>query len=536
MRHHLSPAAILVGMLSLGGTAHAQHSPAPTIGFSEVAELTLRHNPQIAAGREHVRARQGSAQSAAGAFDAQLHTYMRGDREYTPVGDTPANGGSEAGKASRISYGAGISRRFRSGLVLSQEAGVVRTEVAAHPTNAPNVATAQLSATVPLLRGRGSGGIAAAAERAASLSHTAIALRLRQTAAQAIREVGMAYWHYVAVHRQIEVYREAEQRAQTLVEETRTLVEKDERPASDLVPLRANLAYREAVRIEAEQRLIEQRLRLGLAIGLPAGEIPRLPNPADDFPVASAEALARDSLVTDLVGLAMRKRADLAAAGLDRSAAQARLRGAESEAKPRLDLALRIGYSGMESGTQFDHLFTSFYRNVAGFSSGLEVIYQWPTRNLTARGAEMQSEAQVALHAIDVENVGRTIHSTVESLVAVLRLTLQEVERSRKSLELYQAVVETEKAKFQNGMSTLFDVIQAEEGLTRARVYDIATLERHAVGLLLLRAETGTLTSPGSGDQVAIPREHLFAVPGVAGLDGSDAVRAGLPGRALEIP
>jgi outer membrane protein len=518
MKRRSGLAAVAAALLVLASRAVGQDSAASAITLMDAARLALDRSPGLAVAVEQVRERTGQADAARGAFDVQFRSFASRDSEHSPLGELLPVGAVEPGATSHVTYGLGASRRFRSGLLVAKEAGLVRTEAAGAPYS-PNVSTARLTATVPLLRGRGSAGLPTASEQAASLSEHAAALQLREVAAQTVLDVGFRYWRYAVTHGEVAIHRRAEERARRLAEETRTLVAMDERPASDLTQLRANLAYREAVRIEAEQRLIEYRHHLGLAIGLFPEEMRRIPDPTESFPAVTLYGIDGDSLAAALLEVALRERADLAAAEQRRRAAEARWAGAMSERRPRLDLALRIGYSGAELGTGFDQLFTPFVRNVGGISSAIEMSYQWTSRNRTARGIEMQGQAQLEQRTIEVANLERTIRSNVATVVDVLRLTVAEMERSSASIELHREVIEAEKTKYGIGMSTLFDVIHAEEGLTRAEVAHLFTLERHALTLLVLRRETGTLVDAGPGRVPALPADGLTAIPDASAWD-----------------
>jgi outer membrane protein TolC len=63
--------------------------------------------------------------------------------------------------------------------------------------------------------------------------------------------------------------------------------------------------------------------------------------------------------------------------------------------------------------------------------------------------------------------------------------------------------VQSEQRKFQLGVSTLFDVIQAADGLTSAMLTDITSRRSHAVAIATLRFETATLLEPGPSPGLA---------------------------------
>jgi outer membrane protein TolC len=511
-RFPLAPVLGALLYLAHASPAHGQAAGEARIGLLEVVQATLQQNTQILFAREQVQHSRALAQSAGAEFDTRMRLLASRDHDPSPMAEP--NTGIAAGslRTSQLSYSMGASRVFRSGIAVTPEVGVVRTEASSHPAFAPNVATARLHLAVPLMRGRGGSGLPAAVERAAHLNASAAALDEEQVTARSVLEASLAYWHYFATYQELEVYRQAEARARALAEETRTLVASEERPAADLDPLLANLALRESYRIEAEQRLIETRHRLGLAMGMEAERMQSIPAPLGEMVLVQASEVAGDSMVERLVALALRERSDLGALGEQRSASAELLRAAEREIRPRLDLSVGVGYQGAQLGTRVGDLVSPLYTNVAGLYTSLGLQYEWAARNQGARGRVVQNRALLQQREIAIQDRERTVRSNVETVVRVLRLSIAELDRAREALRRYGAVVRSEQAKFRLGFSTLFDVIQAEEGLTRAMVNEVAARERHASAVLFLRSETGTLVD-ASGETARTTLEQLTRIP-----------------------
>jgi outer membrane protein TolC len=77
-------------------------------------------------------------------------------------------------------------------------------------------------------------------------------------------------------------------------------------------------------------------------------------------------------------------------------------------------------------------------------------------------------------------------------------------------VELSRTTVENEERKFQLGMSTLFDVIQAEDQLTSALLSRISTQQRFAAARARLAFETGALVRDQDGR--AVPDAAALAI------------------------
>jgi outer membrane protein TolC len=61
------------------------------------------------------------------------------------------------------------------------------------------------------------------------------------------------------------------------------------------------------------------------------------------------------------------------------------------------------------------------------------------------------------------------------------------------AVAFYQTTVSNEDRRFQVGMSTLFDTIQAADALTTVRLSEISAQREYAVALATLRFQTGAL-------------------------------------------
>ena len=166
---------------------------------------------------------------------------------------------------------------------------------------------------------------------------------------------------------------------------------------------------------------------------------------------------------------------------------------AQNGLRPRLDLTVGFGYQGLASDRGFSGAFSSFYRNVAGLDASVQLSYELPIASLAARGEALRSSAAYDQARIREAELVREIASGVRMARAALLHGREALLASREAVALSREAVENEKRKFQLGMSTLFDVILAEDALTNARVGEIAEQQAYAVAIARLRYETGTI-------------------------------------------
>jgi outer membrane protein TolC len=404
--------------------------------------------------------------------------------------------------STTIASSVALPKRFRSGVVITPRVDIERSDVADVAGMLSSRASVGLDAMVPLLRDRG-GGVVTAAARAARRALDANILDARHAAASNVLAVAVAYWNELAAEQRLEVYRSSESRARQLVDDTRRLVEADERPAADLDQLRANLALKRAVRLTGEQATVEAREQLALAMGVDGKATDALPQATTGFPEVRGESTPRDGRSesgTDSASSmsALGQRADLAALRARSDAAVVQMEAARNGLLPRLDLSVGVGYQGIASDRGLGGALSSLYRNVRGLDASVRLSYELPVASLAARGDALRSTAAYDQARIREAQLVRQISSGVRVARAALRHGRDALLASRAAVALSSESVENEKRKFQLGMSTLFDVILAEDALTNARLGEIAGQQAYAVAIARLRYETGAILDASS--------------------------------------
>lgn len=475
--------------------AVAQEPGGLTLG--DVVSATLEVNPSILLAAQQVQSARGDLLVAGAPFDLQLLTSGTASRVHVddPVDATP-------GVQKQIVYDLGLERLFRNGTSLKPTLSLTRSQLSTWPAGATaNATSVGLTANVPLLRDRG-GAVSAAPERAASRDYEASRLRLRHATAQSVLAAVVAYWDYLSAQRRLEVLRASEERAQKTVGQTRVLVEAEERTPADLTQVLGNLAAKKVSRLGAEQALFEARQQLGLAIGLPPEEISRLGAPGTPFPAASGEAPPRPP-AEEWVATALLRRSDLAAGEQNLSAAEILAGSSRNLMKPRLDLSLATGYGASGTGSGLDDLVGPLYRRLPNPNATLQLSLTLPTARSNARGRLLQSTAAVEQQRVAQADLRRRIASQVAVSCEALGLAASAAAESENAVRLLDATVLAEQRKFQLGFSTLFDVIQAQDGLTSGLLQQIQSQRGYAVAIATLRYEAGVLVSDGERPEEA---------------------------------
>jgi outer membrane protein len=479
-----------VAIAALAATLPSRRSTAGEgLSLAEVVDRTLAASPEIQLAVQESEALRGSLAAAGAPFDLVLQSSGGASRLHTPGAREGAT--TAAAMQDQLSLALGAQRRLRNGVLLHHEVGLTRTDLFSVPGAAPsNVASVALSATVPVLRDRG-GVVTAASERAARFDYEASLKGLQHTVALRVLAAVIAYWDYVSAQRRLEVFRSSQERAERTVEQTRVLVQAEERTTADLTQIRGNLAAKRVSRIAAEQAVIQARQQLGLVMGLPAEDVLRLPPPVTLFPGLDGRPARAPEAA--LLAEAYARRADLMAAEQDLLSAETRWRASESELRPRLDLVFSTGYNAAEPGRGVGDFFQPLDPRGPRMNRSFSLRYEFPAANSLARGRLLQTSSAYNRQRIFRDDLRRRVSVGVEVAAESLRGGEAGMRDSEEAVRLLESTVEAEQRKFQLGVATLFDVIQAQDGLTAALLGQTQSQRNYAVAIAILRFESGTL-------------------------------------------
>ena len=407
-------------------------------------------------------------------------------------------------------YGVSWQRQFRSGIVATPSVDLERSSVFASSALPTTTALSHVRILVPVWRDLG-GTITRAAERIAEHGVTGAELSETHAASLSIATAAAAYWSYQAACQRLAVFRESEARAQRTVDETQVLVQAEERTPSDVKQLKANLAAKRVARLNAQQAVEEAGQQVALAMGVPPDRIASLPRPSTDFPPLAADTPST-ATVDGWQLSAIERRADRAAAGASVQGAQVGQEAARADLRPRMDLVLDLGYSGLAAGVGAGRLFAPLYRNVPGANTGVELRYQLPSMNAGAKGRLAQADAYAEQQRLALRDTERRIASDVALSATALRTSQLALVESRGAVDLWATSVQSEQRKFRLGVSTIFDIIQVQDAHTNAQLGEIASAYGHAVALARVRFATGTLLRH-DGAQVTMEWTDLLTAP-----------------------
>jgi outer membrane protein len=532
--------ALLPAAPALGAAAGVSPLPLPQESMAEVdrpaevLELSLEDALRIAAAenltlaieRLTVETAVANQRGSWGAFDPVFDLGLAYSTAEQPQANTFLAQGASVFESDEASLETGLSLPITTGGTFRVGFNEARTD-----TNNPGIlntfedgtfANAAITAgfTQPLLRGAWSRA-ATATQREAEIElrvRNAVLLQVRDTL---VADVCNAYWDLVAAREEQAVRERAlelagEQLAQdgerlrvgvgtevdVLQAETQVAQEEERllRAKADVLARSDALKALILRRGENDEESWDSYLELWNVALEPLTELP----PVGD----RAEA---GTPWTQALEVAFDRRPELVQSLLEIDRAQVRLDRAESDRLPGLNLDLTAQSLSIEENTR-QALETVGELEFMTYTGAL--AFNLPLGNRTASYAERAARVQVRAARLGHEQVEARIVSEIRNAVREVDYQAQAVLAARKSREFTERQLQAEQARYEEGLSTTFQVLEFQQQLAEAASAEKAALAGLAKAEVALDLAAGSiadrLTAP-SADQSTAAEEAAGA-------------------------
>jgi len=309
-------------------------------------------------------------------------------------------------------------------------------------------------------------------------------LQLQQITTNTIANVRNAYWDYVFAVESVEVSRQSLALAEELYRNNQTKVEIGTMAPIDVVQAQSQVAQQRQALVTAEgtRRTAEIALKRLIVSGT-----------TDLLWTSTIEPVDRPDFRPEPVDLgaatqrALSSRTDVLQARKNLEANDVTLRFLENQRLPLTDLQARYATTGIggtryitegsgvnrgqiigiEPGGYLDALNTLFRNQLPTWSLALNVSYNLGTSASDAslaRARIQQNQIEVQLRQIDLQ-----VTSDVSNAAIQVQNSAERVQAAQAARELAQQQLDAENSKFGVGMSTNFQVVQAQRDLATAQ-------------------------------------------------------------------
>ena len=298
-----------------------------------------------------------------------------------------------------------------------------------------------------------------------------------------LADVRNAYWELVYARQAVEAAQRSLELATKLVGDNRARVEIGTMAPIDVVQAQAEEATRRQQLVNAQATLRNNELALKrLIVSGTDDELWRATIMPTDRPTVTAQPIDLEAAVAN----ALSRRTDLAVTKRNLESSDITLATIENESKPQLDFVGSLNLQGRAgqgrerpdpfnpgsvipapTGSYFDAL-----RHISTFEAprwDVRVNFSYPLGTSAAKANLSRQKLIRSQTEASIKVAELTIATEVTAAALAVRNSLEAMQASTVSRELSEQRLEATQSKFDVGMATNFEVVQAQRDLNDAR-------------------------------------------------------------------
>jgi outer membrane protein TolC len=464
-------------------------------------QLALARNLNLHVGRYDLAIADANVRGSGGIFDPVLWTNFNLDSTKSPTSTILE--GANVAESDNMQFGLGVNQLLPSGTQIGASWNSFRGETNStfFFLNPRWDANLNLTLTQPLLNGFGT-----VANRASII----IAENLREQVSagfevqviQLLADVELAYWEVVATRQGIAVTEQSLALAQRLLEETQQRVEVGTSAPIDMVQSEATVATRDQELIYAYNAAAtaEDNLKALLGFDLP-----------HEWTVAieTTDSYNVDPFLPDLeesIEIALRKRPAIIQQELELERLNTNVKVARNSALPRLDLTGSYGWGGVSgTGTIEDPDTGEPITIREGWGDAAQQVFEfdfprWTIGlNYSVPIGNHRAKEQLAATRYQRDRSGAQLAALKQEITRQIRFAVRALEDGAAAIDAAVASrrlavrnLEAEQTKFDNGLSTNFQVSEIQDALATAQFAEIRARVDYRKALATYFASTGT--------------------------------------------
>ena len=354
----------------------------------------------------------------------------------------------------------------------------------------------------PLLRNRGRDNTERGI-RIARLNQEMNQEGFEQQVTSTIQQVINTYFALLEARQQVAVSKESKDLAVELHDMNQIRVEVGTLAPLELIQSEVGIATREEEIIRAEQSVGDAEDDLRTLLNLEEGnlwDVSIIPEAADD-PVRVATDLEES------IQKALESRPELASKRLELERLGIDVDFFKNQALPSLGATVTYGYNGLggdliqraPDGTVLDvtpggfgdSLDQIFDREYDGWR--IELNFGMPIQNRTAKGRRTRAELDADQGRLELGELTQSIRTEVRKAVRAVGSAEKQIDSARASVRLAEKNLDAERKRYENGLSTSYQVLEIQEDLSEARRREVSAIATYRRALAAYYRSTGGL-------------------------------------------
>ncbi|MGZ3427015.1 MAG: TolC family protein [Polyangia bacterium] len=439
------------------------------VGLKEIIALALEHSPALGAAVADVDYAHGQVLVARGLDDLSLDGFGQwlDSHRPKPVAGTPVQTTASddllgwAQLTQPLPTGGKIGLRLQNEWTRSEYSTLNMDGTFTSTLSTVWAPSLQLVISHSLLRGIGMHTARAQKYKAAALRDQATLLRA-STAAVLVRDAVSAYWELAYAREELDIRKASAVSAREQLEIVKANIEVGKQPPSASAEVLVSIALRDEDALFAEQAARERSLELERIVGLSLdARAPRL--------AAAERATPPEALppLGDVLDDARQHNPQLLAAYATTRAAAVDVEVTENGMLPQLDVQFAAGPQGSaaDAATAFSQLAKFQAYGVTG-----SLVFSEPIPRHYARGTRQSAEALLHKAKLSADDIRIQIETTVIRLVSQIDVARRRIDVLAPTTDHAALDLEAERARFEVGRATNFDVLRRQEELATARL------------------------------------------------------------------
>jgi len=473
------------------------------LDLTSAYQLALNRNLNLQVGRYTIAAADSNIFANTGIFDPNFTAGVSGDFSRAP--STSILEGDLINESRTTRFGIGANQLLPTGTYLELRTGGVRfgSNAPIYDVNPAYNADLALTLRQPLLDGFGTlfnrAGIVIA-----EIDRERTATGFESTVVATLRDVENAYWDLVAARRAIEVSEQSLTLAQQLLGETQERVKVGTSAPIDTVQSEATVATRVQDLIYARNLAAnaEDSLKAVLGFDDPREWMVTITT-TEEYGYNPVEPDLREAIET-----AHRSRPEIREKLLELDQLDYNVKVAKHVTMPSLDLEAQYGFAGLDGDRTVDVSPTlKETTQVSGnFGGAYDQLVDWQFPhwsvglNLTVPIGNNEAKARLAQRRYETQQGNVQLGALKQEITRQVRFAVRAlydgaaaVDAATASMVLAERNVEAEQTKFDNGLSTNFQLSQIQEDLANAQLALIRAHLDYRKSMVGYREATGTL-------------------------------------------
>lgn len=461
-----------------------RESNALQLSLDDAVRTAAEKNLGVALQNYEYRMAGHSARSAYGLFDFQAFGTLQTQSQEQPVSSRIFSPESEQtlanfGVQQTIPTGGNYAVSFNNARQSSNNPFVT-----VDPAFTSNLG---LDFTQPLLRNFG----VDVTRRGVNIARNTLGITreaFRNALTQTVYQIEQAYYDLIYARELLEVQRQSLFLAHDQARITQIRIDVGASAPLDILQPRVAIATREEQVITAEALVRNAEDRLRQLMNLPPAEW--------DRPIVPTDPIGYRPMSIDMtaaVARAYELRPEIEQAQLGSRTREIQYHYARNQVLPRLDLKVDYGFAGLggdqlildENGQQIGVI-------AGGYSDALDQVYgfdfpSWtvgvdvgvPISNIGARAEAKRAQLDLARSKTDEERVRQSVAVEVRQAARDIDTASRQISATRAAREAAEKNLDAERKRYENGMTTNFNVLLIQQELADARTREIQAMVAH---------------------------------------------------------